>query len=109
MLPLAAGKLARSSVSRLYGRVLRREEIRTLAGKGVSIPLRITGLVRDPSSHAVTLQWEPGLVAGVVEWSISLTGWQTVAEGVAGTTWKGTIPGDPNEAWLRVRAGLPNP
>ena len=89
---------------RAYDRVLHPDEIRMLAGVGEVIPLRVTRISRDRATHAVTLEWEPAVDAAIIERSTGLSGWETLAAGVSGASWTGSISGDPAETYLRLRA-----
>jgi hypothetical protein len=88
---------------RIYRRALCAEEVRELAIARGTAGVRITRIARDRATHAIILNWEPGVDSGVVERSANLKNWETLVNSVSGTTWTGVIPGNPRETYLRVR------
>ena len=69
----------------------------------VTDAFQIVSVTRDPENGDVSLSWNPVIKNGLVEFSADLTSWKTLAEGVSGENWTGVIPGNPSEAYLRVR------
>ena len=91
--------------------MLRPDEICVLAGVNCPVPvsLRIIRISRDRVTHAVTLEWVPSVDSCIIERSANLSTWETLAAGVTGTVWTGTIPGAPRETYLRVRGTVFQP
>jgi hypothetical protein len=54
------------------------------------------------STGAITLSWYPAVESGVIEQSDGLMLWRRLAEDITGTSWTGSLPGNPDKAYLRV-------